>query len=98
MLSYRDKAKKAAALKYNPGEDAAPIVAAVGVGHVAENIIKKADEHGVPIVEDKQMSEILSALSVGDVIPRELYEAVAQILIFVGDYDAKYKSVLEKRL
>ncbi len=92
----KDK-KKAAALKYDPEHDAAPIISAVGSGYVADKIIEKAEEHGVPIIEDKPMSEVLSALSVGDVIPQELYEAVAQLLVFVGEYDMKYNGVIKKR-
>lgn len=79
--------KKAAALKYTPGDDAAPVISAVGVGAAAENILRVADENEVPIVEDKTTADILSALSVGDAIPPALYEAVAQILVFVGSID-----------
>ncbi len=96
MKNKNKDIKKAAALKYDPTTDVAPIVAAVGAGYTAEKIIGTAEEHGVPIVEDKPMSEVLSALSVGDVIPKELYEAVAQVLVFVGEYDAKYESITRK--
>ncbi len=89
--------KKAAALKYDPERDIAPIISAVGSGYVAEKIVEKAEEHGVPVVHDKPMSEVLSALSVGDVIPKELYEAVAQLLVFVGDYDMQYTNVIKRK-
>ena len=40
-----------------------------------------AEEHNIPIVEDKSLSDVLVKLSVGDAIPPKLYEAVAQILV-----------------
>lgn len=81
---------KAAALKYDPATDMAPVVVAAGQGVVAQNIVKAADEHGVPIVEDSNLSDVLASLSVGDAIPRPLYEAVAQILVFVSQQDSDF--------
>ena len=84
--SLPDK-KKAAALKYDLETDSAPILAAVGQGIVAENIIRTAQENDIPVVEDESTVEVLSRLSVGDAIPPALYQAVAQILIFVSEID-----------
>lgn len=91
-MSEKKQTAKAAALKYDPEQNSAPIIAAVGQGHVAEKIIETAEEHGVPIVENSGLTEVLSALSVGDAIPRQLYEAVAQVLVFVSQQDADYRS------
>ncbi len=84
--------KTAAALKYDPSADSVPILTAVGRGSVAQNIIKKAAEADVPIVEEASTADMLSRLSVGDAIPPALYEAVAQILVFLSETDeaAKY--------
>ncbi|MFH0071218.1 EscU/YscU/HrcU family type III secretion system export apparatus switch protein, partial [Peribacillus sp. NPDC056705] len=41
--------KKVVALKYTPGESEAPIVVAKGQGKLAESILSKAMEHGVPV-------------------------------------------------
>ena len=79
--------RTAAALKYDPASDAAPVITAVGQGFVADSIIRVAEEHDVPIVEDGAMAEALSRFSVGDAIPPALYEAVAQVLIFVLSTD-----------
>jgi len=87
-MEERKKQRHAAALKYDPGKDEAPILAAVGSGAVAENIIRVAEENEVPIVEDSSTAEILSQFSVGDAIPPVLYEAVAQVLMFVAEMDA----------
>ena len=82
--------KRAAALKYDPNNDAVPILSAFGEGYVAERIIETAEEHGVPVLPDPNLAGMLSKLSVGDDIPPALYEVVAKILIFVGEMDRGY--------
>ncbi len=77
------KEKKAAALKYTRGKDQAPRVVAKGRGQLAERIVSIAREHGIPIHEDRQLVEILSALDLYQEIPPELYRAVAEILAFI---------------
>ncbi|MCG8501760.1 MAG: EscU/YscU/HrcU family type III secretion system export apparatus switch protein [Firmicutes bacterium] len=86
MKKKNEKIKEAAALKYEYG-DRAPKVVAAGKGKVAENIIKTADEHDVPVHTDPELAHMLNLLELGDEIPPELYEVVAQILIFVSDLD-----------
>lgn len=75
--------EKAAALKYEHGIDRSPKVIAKGRGKVAESIIDIARKHGVPIREDRDLVEFLSALDLYQEIPHELYKAVAEILVFV---------------
>ncbi len=82
--------KEAAALAYDPMRDDAPIVVAAGSGIVAENILRTAQEHNVPVVPDQSLARVLNQLSVGDAIPPDLYAVVAQILIFVGKVDGAY--------
>lgn len=79
--------KKAAALKYDPAMDMAPIITAIGQGFVADSIIRAAEEHDVPVIEDSALAEALSKFSVGDAIPPALYEAVAQVLLFILSAD-----------
>ncbi|NCB31361.1 MAG: flagellar biogenesis protein, partial [Clostridia bacterium] len=76
-------------LKYDPATDAAPILTAAGKGPVAEKILETAQSHGVPIVEEAATAELLTRFSVGDAIPPVLYEAVAQVLVFVAEMDEK---------
>lgn len=92
------KQRHAAALKYDPTTDEAPILAAVGRGIVADNIIETAKTHGVPVVEDTSTAELLSHFSAGDAIPPALYEAVAQVLLFVADIDARAGEKLRRTL
>lgn len=77
------KHKKAAALEYDMEEDAAPRVVASGKGLIADRIIELANEHGVPLYEDRNLVEMLVQLDLGDSIPYELYQAVAEVLAFI---------------
>lgn len=74
--------KKAAAIKYDKSYGA-PIVTAIGFGDVAEKIVEKASENNIPVVEDTELVNSLSTLNIGDSIPQELYEAVAEIIAFI---------------
>lgn len=84
------KVQQAIALEYNPAEDA-PRVIASGRGVLAEKIIQKAKESDVPIHRDDKLADTLSRLEIGEMIPPELYEVVAEVLIFVDAMD-KLKS------
>ena len=60
-----------------------------------EKIIEKAKESKIPVHEDDKLAETLSRLEIGEMIPPELYEVVAEILVFVDAMDkikAKDKS------
>lgn len=81
--------KKAVALKYDEGEDIAPKVIAKGERKVAENILEKAKEHNIPVYKDKKLASQLSNLEIDDNIPQELYEAVAQVLLFITKIDSE---------
>ncbi|CAM3066886.1 EscU/YscU/HrcU family type III secretion system export apparatus switch protein [Paenibacillus taichungensis] len=75
--------KKAVALKYVPGESEAPVVVAKGRGKVAEAILDKAKENGVPVQEDAALVEVLSKLDLDEQIPAELYQLVAEVLTYI---------------
>ena len=81
-----DKNKTAVALAYEAG-DAAPKIIASGKGYVAEQIIEEAKKADVPFYEDNELAQTLSKLNIGDAIPPELYEVVAEILVFVNDME-----------
>lgn len=83
----KPKVKQAIALAYEPGEDSAPKIIATGKGAVAEKIIEKAKEADVPLYQDDKLAATLSKLEIGDAIPPELYQVVAEILVFVDDMD-----------
>jgi len=86
MKDDKNKPKQAIALDYNPNDDA-PTVVAAGKGALAERIIEKAKEANVPVYQDTKLANTLSKLDIGDMIPPELFEVVAEILVFVDAMD-----------
>lgn len=81
--------KSAIALKYDAEEDIAPKVIAKGDNYIAKNIVEKAEELDIPIYRDEKIVHQLKNLEINDNIPQELYEAVAQILLFITKLDKK---------
>jgi flagellar biosynthesis protein len=89
MAKKDEKVRLAAALKYDPQEDAAPVMTAKGRGVIAEKIISIAKKNGIPIKEDPNLVQILSKLEIDEQIPPVLYKAVAEILAFVYSLNEK---------
>ena len=75
--------KTAIALRYDAKKDDAPRVTAKGSGYVAEEIMKLAREHKIPLREDPALVGALAALDLGEHVPVELYRAVAEVLAFI---------------
>lgn len=84
------KIKEAAALRYSPEKGGAPTIVALGKGEVAERMLEMAQNSEVPVYEDESLAHTLNALNIGDEIPSELYEVVAQVLVFVSKLDNNY--------
>lgn len=80
----KEQEKTAVALAYEPG-DRAPKILAAGKGAVADRIVEEAQKNDVPLYQDHKLAETLSKLEIGASIPPELYEVVAEILVFVDD-------------
>lgn len=85
-MTQKHPKKQAIALEYDPNE-AAPKVVATGTGAIADRIIEKAQEANVPVHKDSKLADTLSRLEIGEMIPPELYEVVAEILVFVDAMD-----------
>ncbi|MGE5553510.1 MAG: EscU/YscU/HrcU family type III secretion system export apparatus switch protein [Betaproteobacteria bacterium] len=79
--------KKAAALRYDPQQDQAPRLLAKGERYVAERLLTRARQLGIPIYEDPPLVEALLRLGLESEIPPELYKAVAAVLAFVYRLD-----------
>lgn len=75
--------QKAVALKYDASSSSAPKVTAKGEGFTAENIIKIAKLHDVPIKKDEDLVELLSKLDVDKEVPAEMYKAIAELFSFL---------------
>lgn len=82
---------QAAALRYEPGSDVAPVVIASGYGEVAERIINIAEETGIPVYRDDSVSSMLCMLDVGKNIPPELYEIIAKVYCSILTTAEKFK-------
>ncbi|NLI88958.1 MAG: hypothetical protein GX366_00910 [Epulopiscium sp.] len=88
----KNSRKKAVALSYDY-EDVAPKVVAKGSGLVAQNILDSAKKYDVPVYEDEKLAKMLTQLEIGEDIPPELYEIVAEILVFITDIDYLQRQV-----
>ena len=74
----------AVALKYDPDHYGAPVVLAKGQDSLALRIIKKAEESGVYVLENRPLARALYASCQLDrEIPAEYYGAVAEILVYI---------------
>jgi len=77
QLSDKDQAL---ALFYDGGQ--APVISDQRSGEAAQKLIEQALELGIPIYENPQLLEQLSELQMGQQVPPELYQLIAEILAF----------------
>lgn len=88
---------KAVAILYEESEASAPRVVASGKGVVAQKIIETAQEAGVHIQQDPDLVELLSKVDIGEEIPLELYQTVAEVLAFVYKVNDKFKDKMKNK-
>lgn len=87
MKDSRQHLHQAVALRYDSESDQAPRVVAKGRGHIAKKIIEAANNHGIPLVVDPDMSSALGEMDLGAEISPQFYLAVAEILAFIYRLD-----------
>lgn len=92
MKNKTSKYSEVLALKYNQTEDNAPKVVAKGKGYVAEQILELARQNNIPVREDPELLQVLSALDLNSEIPSHVYQVVAELLAFVYSVNQKYRS------
>jgi flagellar biosynthetic protein FlhB len=74
----------AVAIRYRRSADRAPMLLAKGVGLMAEDIIRVAREHGVPIVEAPPLARAMYRhVEPDDFVPVALYRACAEVLAYI---------------
>jgi flagellar biosynthetic protein FlhB/flagellar biosynthesis protein len=78
-----DDANIAVALKYDKEKDQAPRVVAKGMRFKAEKILELARFYDVPVMKNIPLANALIRVEVGEEVPEELYDAVAEVLNFV---------------
>ncbi len=79
----------AVALRYDQESDNAPRVVAKGQGEVAERILALANEHGIPLHEDKDLLRLLLVLDLDIEIPPHMYKALAEVLAHIYRINGK---------
>jgi len=87
MSKTRPDTPLAIALQYD-GERA-PRVTAKGRDQLAEEIVRLAREHGVPLQENEPLASLLAKVELGEEIPAALYLAVAQVIAFAYHLSGK---------
>lgn len=87
----------AAALRYNHGENQAPVVVATGKGDLAAKIIEIAEKEKVPLYRDSVLAQALVKLGAGVEIPPDLYSAVAHIMVHVARLDRRISESIGMR-
>ena len=80
--------QRAVALQYDG--KTAPSITATGSGQLADDIIALAREHGIPLYENAELTEMLAMLDLGDKIPHELYIIIAQIIALAYKLQGKH--------
>jgi flagellar biosynthesis protein len=78
-----DDVEMAIALKYDKEKDVAPRVLAKGLRLKAEQIREIAKKYNIPLMKNLPLASALYRVDVGQEVPEELYDAVAEILNFV---------------
>jgi flagellar biosynthesis protein len=89
-MSMANPGQQAVALVYEHG-DFAPKVVAKGRGVVAEQIIARAKEHGIFVHESKELVSLLMRVDLDDQIPSALYQAIAELLVWLYALEHDYK-------
>jgi flagellar biosynthesis protein len=95
MSDKKQTTALAVALQYD-GERA-PRVTAKGRDSVAEQIIRLAQQHGVPMQENEPLASVLARVEPGDEIPEALYLAVAQVIAFAYHLSGKVPRQTDNR-
>ena len=75
-----DDAEMAIAIKYDKEKDTAPRVVAKGMRLKAEKIREIAKQYNIPVMKNVTLANALYRIDVGQEIPEELYDAVAEVL------------------
>ncbi len=88
MSDLGDKRREAVALAYTEA-DHAPKVVARGYGQMAERIIQEAQRNGVYVHDSPELVGLLMQLDVDEHIPPQLYQVIAELLVWLRELDKK---------
>jgi flagellar biosynthesis protein len=91
-MNHLREQQAAVALGYEQHIGAAPRVLAAGFGNVAKSILSVAREHDMHIHKDKSLAPLLARVPVGQEIPEEAYQVVAELLAFLYQTDKSMRN------
>jgi flagellar biosynthesis protein len=80
----------AAVIKYDKNQGQIPTVVAQGTGYVAQKIIEAAKENHIHLQEDSTLLGNLLQIDLGDSVPPQLYEVIAEIFLLLEKIDETY--------
>ncbi len=80
----------AAVIKYDQESGKVPTVVAQGTGYVAQKIIEAAKQNHIHLQEDSALIENLLQIDLGDSVPPQLYEVIAEIFVLLEKIEADY--------
>ncbi len=89
------KLPQAIALRYRQSLDSSPVVTAKGRGPIARRILQKAEQSGIAVLHDPQLSDMLMSLEINDPIPEKAFGAVAEIYAFLIETDDRYAAIFK---
>lgn len=92
MNNSEQPIKSAVALSYGP-DDKAPKLVAKGKGLIAEEIIARANQHGVFIHQSQELVSLLMRVDLDDNIPPALYRVVAELLAWLYHIEAELSAI-----
>ena len=87
-IAVGEERSLAIALAYAPG-DTAPRIVAKGRGLIADEIIRRAHQHGVFVHESPELVTLLMHSNLDDRIPAQLYVAIAELLAWIYRLERK---------
>lgn len=88
-MNGEERKTKAVALQYDALQHSAPKVVAAGKGTIAEQIIQKAQAFDIPLFSNPELADSLISLKVDTEIPPQLYQAVADVFVWLMKQEAK---------
>lgn len=93
-MIFENEPLRAIALSYDG--DNAPTVTASGEGAIAEEIVRVARAHGVPLREDAMLAALLGELELGEEIPPMLYRVIAEVIAYAYLVSGKVTVIKDK--
>lgn len=95
MIDDKSTPEFAIALDYDG--KTVPRLTAKGGGDVARQIIEIAEECGVPLHQDPELSALLAQIPLGDEIPETLYRAIAEVIAFAYILTGKFPTGFDEQ-